>query len=554
MSMREVGQTNKIFNPETGEFEDKTPNDLSFWDVMGNNLVLASWDEDGTHEEYGRIIQHKKGDIKFNEEGDAYYEYLNGRNIAGKELLHVTDVLTEDGSKWNKYDFFDADGLDKSVGGTIARTLLTIAPSFIPYVGGAYAIAGITLELGKLIPELYNSVEGVLGGDSSNNNLSNYIQAWFTKFDYNTTDEGRQRMWNIENIGKMISSSSMQLVQQKMIGKIPALINGNKYSENAIKWGRGLSLSYMAGTSATGTFEAFKEAGTSDFVAGLGSLASMMAMGKLMSSDYFRDIWYKGTPLARGEFKKAIKDAAKEVQKSIDVGTLDTKKGQASFLKRASDTIVKYFEKIQNNDLLASAASEGLEETMEEVSFDFIKGTTNALNSLGIIGRGTDYDFGFSLESMMSRYFSSAVGGALGGAVFNLHNRTQNFFDGVTNDVAKREGFQELIYLIRNNRTGELKSELERWHKKGNLGSTNLSGVEGEIVQNETGSGIVYSHAKDGESQNDIIFKQISNMIDRVEGVLNEENLKISDVELQMIRQNSEDDLSTLSDDDIRFL
>lgn len=99
MSMREVGQMNKIFNPETGEFEDKTPNDLSFWDVMGSNLVLASWDEDGTHEEDGRIIQHKKGDLKFNEEGDTYYEYLNGRNIAGKELLHVTDVLTEDGSK-----------------------------------------------------------------------------------------------------------------------------------------------------------------------------------------------------------------------------------------------------------------------------------------------------------------------------------------------------------------------------------------------------------------------------------------------------------------------
>ena len=192
--MREVGQMNKIFNPETGEFENKTPNELGFWDVISKNLVLASWDEDGMHEQDGRMIQHKKGDLKFNEEGDAYYEYLNGRNIAGKELLHVTDVLTEDGSKWNKYDFFDADGLDKSVGGTIARTLLTIAPSFIPYVGGAYAIAGISLELGKLIPELYNSVEGILGGDSSNNNLSNDIQAWFTKFDYNTTDKGRQHM------------------------------------------------------------------------------------------------------------------------------------------------------------------------------------------------------------------------------------------------------------------------------------------------------------------------------------------------------------------------
>jgi hypothetical protein len=96
--MREVGQTSKIFNPETGEFENKTPNDLSFLEVLGSNLVLASWDEDGYHDENGRQVAHMKGDLKFNNEGDPYYEYLNGRSSSGKELLHITDVLTEDGS------------------------------------------------------------------------------------------------------------------------------------------------------------------------------------------------------------------------------------------------------------------------------------------------------------------------------------------------------------------------------------------------------------------------------------------------------------------------
>ena len=35
------------------------------------------------------------------------------------------------------YDFFDSDGLEKSIGGTIAKTAFKIAPYFIPYVNYA---------------------------------------------------------------------------------------------------------------------------------------------------------------------------------------------------------------------------------------------------------------------------------------------------------------------------------------------------------------------------------------------------------------------------------
>jgi hypothetical protein len=306
------------------------------------------------------------------------------------------------------------------------RTVATIAPAFIPVFGQYYAAAGVALELGKLIPDLYKSIEGLLGGDTSDDYLANDIKAWFTKFDYNTSDAGRKKMFNIENIGKMVSSSSMQLVQQRLVGKIPALLNGNKYSENAVKWGRGLALSYMAGTSTTGTFDAFKEAGASDFVAGLGSVASIFAMKTLMDSDYFREFWFNGTPLAKGEFKKALRDAADEVQKSINVGTLKSNKAKASFIKNTSDVIVKHFKKLQTSGLFSGALNEGIEETMEEVSFDTIKGVSSALNSLGIFDKDVEYDFGFSLQGNLSRYMSSFVGGAIGGSVFHLHDKAQN--------------------------------------------------------------------------------------------------------------------------------
>lgn len=550
MSEREVAQTNKIFNPETDEFENETPNDLNLWDmVTGKSLVMASWDEDGYHEVNGRMIPHRKGELKYNEEGDPYYEYLNGRSLAGKDMLHASDILTVDGSNWNKYDFFDSDGLDKSASGVIAKTLAKIAPSFIPYVGGFYAFTGAAIELGKLLPELYKSIEGIVTNDSSNNEIANSVGAWFHRFDSSASDKSRNKPLSFENIGNMVSSSSLQLIQQRLISKIPAMINSGKYTENTIKWGRALSLSYMAGTSSTDTFEAFKEAGTSDRVAGLGAIASMMAMKKLMDNDYFRDFWYKGTPLARSEFKNAIKSAANEVQKSIDVGTITkSTKNQKKFIDKTIDTIVNTFNRITSKAIISSALNEGIEETAEEVSFDTIKGIASALNGLGLLDKNSDYDFGFSFKSMISKYATSFIGGAIGGATFHLHDSFQNFINGTTEDVAKKEGFQELIYLIRNNRTGELKRELSRWHQNGKLGSTNLSGVDGTFDKNDENWGFVYSAAKEGESQNDIIYKQISNIIDRVESILDEENLKFTDEQLSEFKIVNE--LEHMSDDE----
>ena len=69
-------------------------------------LVLATWDEDGIHEENGRSVQHRKGEYKFDEDGSPYYETLGEREVYDKDVLHYTDTFTVDGSKLNKFDFF----------------------------------------------------------------------------------------------------------------------------------------------------------------------------------------------------------------------------------------------------------------------------------------------------------------------------------------------------------------------------------------------------------------------------------------------------------------
>ena len=64
--------------------------------IFGPTLVKAAWDEDGYHEENGRQVFHKKGQAKYDENGDPYYEILGKRSIYGKDVLHVSDIVTKD--------------------------------------------------------------------------------------------------------------------------------------------------------------------------------------------------------------------------------------------------------------------------------------------------------------------------------------------------------------------------------------------------------------------------------------------------------------------------
>jgi hypothetical protein len=54
---------------------------------------------------------------------------------------------------------------------------------------------------------------------------------------------------------------------------------------------------------------------------------------------------------------------------------------------------------------------------------DAVKGFYSALNHLGLIDKQQEYDFGLNVQDMLSRYLASAVGGAIGGAVFSVQGK-----------------------------------------------------------------------------------------------------------------------------------
>ena len=557
MSEREVAQTRKVFNTETGEFENWTPNDLNiFSHIKAPTLVLAKWEEDGVHVENGIQVKHYKGQSKYDSEGDPYYETLGKRSVDGKEVLHGRDILTVDGSKWNKYDFFDSDGLDKSVIGSVFDTVVKVAPAFIPYanIGYIYTALNIAKDLGKLLPVMYKSIHGIATNDNSDDKVgfTNEIQGWFSKFDSSTSDKSREGFWNIENILNIASSSSLQLKSQRLIGELPKIINGGKESLKTIQLGRALSLSYMVGTSSTQSYEAFKNAGASDAVAGLGTLATMLAMKTLMDNDYFRDFWYNGTGLSKAAYNKAIKKASDQIVKEINIGVNSTPKEKAKFILEAQEKIVNIFKGLNKGELFSGALNEGLEETGEEFASDMVKGAFSALHSLGLVDKSRSYDFGFSSEDIASRYSASFFGGAIGGTIFKLQDKVTGFNNKTANDSGNDPWFKEIVYMVRNGRSEELKNQLRKKHEKGELASAELSAIDSEFVKDSDKISINFKQAKIGESQNDIVYNQVLNLINRIEGILNEENLKISDEDLDLIRSASPE-LSELDNESLAW-
>lgn len=556
MSVREVGQTSNVFNWETQQFENWSPNDKGglFSGLTMPTLVLAKWEEDGTHEWNGRIFNHKKGDLKYNDLGDPYYETLGGRDVEGKDLLHYSDVLTTDGSAWNKYDVFDSDGLDKSVGATITKTALKILPMFIPYVGQAYGYFTLALELGELLPLLYKGIAGIAAGDTSNMSsvdTANTIQGYFARFNSSQSDYARQAgFFTLENIGEIAQMASMQLFQQKAISKIPGFFDKNKkiidgkelLSPEAIKWGRGLSFAYMSGTSAQHSYEAFKEAGASDRAAGLGMFATMWAFYGLMSNNYFNyeEVLFGGSQLSKSAIKEATTGVWNETAKKMGFDSVEsaiaTPTGAAKWVVEAKNKIIDWAKKQNPSSILSTSYKEGIEETMEEVFTDGVKGFFSGLNALGLIDKNTQYNFGFSVEDMATRYFTSFIGGGIGGAMFGLHNK----FDESNKEIDKvikenGDHFQKIVYLFRNGREQEVRDLTKQKWRHNPIASKNLSGYEFEVVNSNGTPEAKYKPAKQGESQNDLIYKELTKIYDRISSIIAEEGLNISDEEIENI-------------------
>lgn len=231
-SIDEIAQSNKVLlNPTTaGENLENaqwgnTPND-SFWGYFADTLVMAQYDKDGIHTDpfTGKQVEHKAGDLKLDNTGNFYYEKLDGRDIYGRRVLNKMNVLTTDGSFWNKYDFFDSDDINqKSIGGTVLKNLALVGTMFIPYVGPWITGLSIATQVAGLLGTL-----GKMAGGSDSPTWS-ALEGWSKSVSRQgaTTEYAQENTWCWENFINLIGDVAGQLKEQRFIfEKVPYIFKG----------------------------------------------------------------------------------------------------------------------------------------------------------------------------------------------------------------------------------------------------------------------------------------------------------------------------------------
>lgn len=575
-SESEIAQSQKIFNPETGKFENETPEDYALFsnpvkwvqNLFRDPLVLAQYEQDEVDSEGNK---HKKGENKLNQYGTYYYEKLNGRTPLGKQILSAADILTKEESALNKVDFFDSDDLHKSAAGVVAKNLALIAPMFTP-AAPYYYTAIIAKELAKTLPMLHSIGTNLLGSaDNETPQWMNNLAAKGEQLSTTSSVWSKEHTFSFENFANLISDVALQWGQQKQIAKAvtyfgdksaikkaeeqafqlyKSKIGGNlkgleaptdelwkqstlgelalkKYLDPVMetiqkkqRLGGDLALAYMSLISNTDVYADMLERGATKKEAAwvaLGSTAAMFSVDRFLhlGEVFYDDLTAESIKQGRQAVKKELKESFDKIYKA---GTKESpakwfQKG-AMFGKKAAETFV---ENLKDHNLggVGKALGEGLEEVSEELVTDLTKATYSLLGDLGVYDPSVK-DTG-AFDNMLERYSMSLIGGAIGGGLFYGVEKYKGF--NKTRD-------KDLVDLINEGKSSELRSIIESYVSKGKAGNTKISGLN--YSRDDQGNITWLSTDNEEESQNRQVANKVLEKINSLEAVIVGSGSKLS--------------------------
>lgn len=539
LTPEEAAQSNHIFDPETGKFINETPETLNiFKKAFGQTLVYAKWESDGSHinPQTGVAEFHKKGQWKTDENGNYYTEFLGDRELLDKQVVALGDIITDEGTLANRFDFFDSDGYDKSAFGTAMKAMLPIAFYLIPGVNSWYATLSVIGGLASVMPTFYKSFESIIGVDKNplETDTVTLAENWFRKFTPSKSYKGRESFWTWESMAELVADVWGQAHQQraaakaanwfmkapkKPVGSNPSMEEVLKYQQDWMdfaksknKLGAALSRGYMSLISTADMYNVALQSGYDKDVAGWAALMSAAGMYGIMhinETTMNLGTWMldKTTgytqEASRGAVKKLVKDRMDEIAK----GVKEMRKG---YKQPLADTFVDFRKAIRSKaqdifvigseDIWKNAIIEGVEEVTEEMVQDAIKGVIDAMNSVGLINQ-EGATFGgwknvFSREGL-SRYLATFVGGGIGGGLFSVQRSLDNKFNGTPSGKNVKYTLRQAIL---DGRLKEVVDEFEN-HKKF---YNQRQGVElGEIDGQK-----VYLTGDATKSQADVIYER----------------------------------------------
>lgn len=590
-SWRELAQQSKVVDFETGKELDYTAEEQGFLGLkyLGRpTLVYATWDEDGTHfdDKIGREVQHKKGQPKLNDKGQYYCETIGNREIYGKQPVAYSDILTKEDSWLNKVDFFDSDGLDKSVAGTTMKAIFEIAPYMIPYFNIYYGGVTAALSLAQVLPTFGKMLDGLLtnSNDSAFGKTMTKWEGYAAKFNPSYSDAANESFLSYEKVADMVSDVFGQLYQMKAAASLSKLSSmsytkaekqalqkfSNQYMntlrgmeaqgiaiepakvwqgmvnaspeiralmESQSKLARGLSLGYMALISSNDVYQDAlqggydrRTAGAAALLATLGQYLAMTAIDDRVSS------WFLGQDegywrsINKASLKKALGPYYNEIAAGIDqMATKPDATGKlskfAELAKKTRNSIHKTFERTFDGTepFWRNAVAESIEEVTEEATMDVTKGMFDFLSWMGL-GDNKGSFGGWSnvfSEQGAQRYLMSALGGFLGGALFEFQNTRVEPW--LTNRQVTPPTQYSLIHEIANGRLNEL-IEVAKSMAKYDSDIVSLpTVVDGQAAPvAENGS----------KTRGDYVVQGLIEYLRYIDSVINTEDIKNNDQEL----------------------
>lgn len=586
------------------------------FDFLGlEPLVEAVWEEDGTHVDpiSGQTVKHSKGDLKTDENGNYYYETLGDRDASGKSFLKVWDTLTVDGTFWNKFDPFDSDGVSKNIGGQIAKTAAIVAPLLIPGVNTAYGYIMAGALLTDALSTFGKAGTEMLDPDYKNNKLWNSFNlygAFMRRFDNSSSDENGY----FEQGTNMLSSVASQLFQQRAIAQIPSLLKWNKsdskvirefvdkYGDSYIKqYGKSLSKAladgditatnlltekslldnynramkmgkrasdasklYMIVTQSQGVYDTFKENGFDETTTALGLLGTAYGFNKLFNTS-LGEVALSGLGLDElgAAVKPVTKKLAQDMSESLSklaptAATAETKNATISAIRKYADNFVnKFKDSISNSSgLRADMLKESIEETSEELLQDSALLSAQSINwALDKLNLKEDKNtYNYFETNPLERYLMSAVGGAMGSAVFTGLRKWESMINGNTAiSELPKDDLKNLIKIVSSNPVSEVKRSIEN----STFGSKTLSA---QLETAPDGTSYFKPASSYEESQDSIIKKTMLSIVDSIDSAINSEVGKLSkdniinsalgrDIRARVLADQSYDVLQNIAND-----
>lgn len=536
-SDREVAQANFV-RDENGNKLDWTPNDKAglFSGLFAPSLVYATYTED-VFDKDGKLI-HQKGETKLDENGDPYTELLGDRPAYGQDIVKWTDIMTVDGSWWNKYvDVFDSDSLEKSMGKTIAKTALMLTPYFTP-IGSAMGWINATIGLTTALPSLVKSLDGLLlgGSDSKFMDSMTKLENVMGRFKPSVSDESRGKFFSMENIGDLLISSSGQLFSQRNIANSLYKLQPFNNPKTNQKFAELMSTGYMALTSVSDVYGEMKTAGANDRIAGLGSLLSLGGFFTLLQHGYFKNKLFEGSLLDEDQrtlhsLKNLITWATAKV--FSDPKSTATQEATKEGLKKAWGLIKNKLKDVATgtsygaNAFISRSINEGLEETTEEIMMDAVKWMAKGLEYLNIpvSEDNQELNFGRTFGNTMERWGTSFLGGFLGGAVFEFHNQRELYKDPNYLKWRNATPLKQMYQYVAEGKADKLRDMIIARGKKGKNGNKNLSASYKTGLNSKNETVQMYGTGTDSDNQNVAMTNALLALIDNAESIYARHNL-----------------------------